>query len=171
MQACHPCAIVWKQTTPHPLMAATLAKQFAAMDSLAWRITYEWNRAKNEHRNIQQLNEEWKNLTQLPSYQCLAAMRKSTVRYLWYHTGKVIQAHNQIHGRWLNGAFYANWCDLPEKYKRDDNLLKTLPSGHFWVDSNGKPTTIRYHVSSDCAGEDVSHFLVSEPILPIVNKR
>ena len=154
-----------------PLMAATLSRQFAAMDSLAWRITYEWNRAKNEHRNIQQLNEEWKNLTQLPSYQCLATMRKSTLRYLWYHTGKVIQAHNQIHGQWLNGAFYANWSDLPEKYKRDDNLLKTLPSGHFWVDSNGKPTTIRYYVSSDCAGEDVSHFLVSEPILPIVNKR
>ena len=153
-----------------PLMAATLAKQFAAMDSLAWRVTYEWNCAKNKQKNIQEMQEVWEYVAQSPNYQCLADMRKSTIHYLWHHIRQTTLAHNQIHGRWLNGAFYASWSDLPEKYKRDDNLLKTLPSGHFWVDNNGKPTTIRYFISSDCAGEDVSHFLASEPILPNVNK-
>ena len=151
-------------------MPATLAKQFAAMDSLAWRITYEWDRAKNEHRNIQQLNKEWENLTQSQDYQRLAVMRKSTIRYLWYHIGKTTQAYNQIYGRWLNGAFYANWADLPEEYKRNDALLKTLPSGHFWLGPNREPTTIRYFISSDCDGEDVSHFPTREPALPIVTK-
>jgi hypothetical protein len=152
-------------------MAATLAKQIAAMDSLAWRVTYEWNCAKNEHKNMEQMQEVWKCIAQSHNYQCLATMRKSTISFLWHHTRNITLAHNRLHGRWLNGVFCANWCDLPEKYKRDDNLLKTLPSGHFWVDNNGKPTTIRYFISSDCANEDRSHFLVSEPILPNVAKR
>ena len=151
-------------------MPATLAKQIAAMDSLAWRVAHEWSRAKNEHRNIQQLNKEWENLTQSHNYQCLAVMRKSTIRYFWYHTGKTTLAYNQVYGRWLNGRFYANWRDLPEEYKHNDFLLKTLPSGHFWVDNNGKPTTIRYFISSDCTNEDVSHFLTREPALPDVAK-
>lgn len=152
-------------------MPATLAKQYAAMDSLAWRVTYEWNRAKDQHKNTKQMQEEWKSLTQSANYQCLAGMRKSTIAFLWHHTRTITLAYNQVYGYWLNGAFYANWRDLPEKYKRDDSLLKTLPSGHFWVDNNRKPTTIRYYISSDCAGEDLSHFLVSEPVLPIVAKR
>jgi hypothetical protein len=151
-------------------MAAKLAKQIAAMDSLAWRTTYEWNCAKNEHKNMEQMQEVWKYIIQSPNYQCLAGCRKSTIHYLWHHTRTITLAQNQVHGRWLGGRFYANWCDLPEKYKRDDSLLKTLPSGHFWLDSNRKPTTIRYYISSDCDDEDVSHFLVSEPILPNVTK-
>lgn len=151
-------------------MAATLAKQSAAMDSLAWRINSEWNCAKNSYKNMEQMQEVWRHITQSPNYQRLAGMRKSTINYLWRHARETTLAQNQVYGQWLNGAFYASWNDLPEKYKRDNNLLKTLPSGHFWIDSNGKPTTIRYFISSDCAGEDLSHFLVSEPILPIVNK-
>jgi hypothetical protein len=151
-------------------MAATVIKQIAAMDSLAWRTTHEWNCAKNEQKNMEQMQEVWEYITQSRNYQCLADMRKSTIHYLWRHTRTITLAQNQIHGRWLNGAFYANWCDLPEKYKRDDNLLKTLPCGHFWVDNNRRPTTIRYFISSDCADEDTSHFLASEPILPIVTK-
>lgn len=145
-------------------MPATLAKQSAAMDSLAWRITYEWDRAKDQRKNTEQMQEEWKNLTESANYQCLANKRKETIFFLWHHTRTTTLAHSQLHGRWLNGRFYANWADLPEEYKRNDALLKTLPSGHFWVDSNRKPTTIRYFVSSDCAGEDVSHFLTWEPL-------
>jgi hypothetical protein len=151
-------------------MPATLAKQVSAMDSLAWRVTYEWNRAKDQHRNMEQMQEEWKNLTQSPNYQCLAEMRKSTIAFLWHHTRTTTLAYNQVHGRWLHGRFYANWSDLPEECRRNDNLLKTLPSGHFWVDSNKKVTTIRYFISSDCVGEDVSHFLTREPALPDVTK-
>jgi hypothetical protein len=151
-------------------MAAPTAYQLAAMDFLAWRVTHEWNCAKNEQKNMEQMQEVWNYIAQSPNYQGLAGMRKSTIHFLWRHTRTVTLARHQMHGWWSNGAFYANWADLPEKYKQDDSLLKTLPSGHFWVDNNGKPTTIRYFISSDCANEDASHFLVSEPILPIVAK-
>jgi len=151
-------------------MPATLAKQSAAMVSLAWRVTDEWDRAKNQHKNMEQMQEEWKGLTQSPNYQCLADKRKETIFFLWYHARTTTLAHNQLYGRWLNGRFYANWSDLPEEYKDSDILLKTLPSGHFWVDNNGKPTTIRYFISSDCTNEDVSHFLTREPALPDVAK-
>jgi hypothetical protein len=145
-------------------MPATLSKQVAAMDSLAWRVTHEWSRARDERKNMAQMQEEWKNLTESANYQCLADKRKETILFLWHHTRTVTLAHNQLYGRWLNGGFYANWTDLPEEYKRNDALLKTLPSGHFWVASDRKPTTIRYFISSDCDGEDVSHFLTREPL-------
>ena len=151
-------------------MPATVAKQSAAMDSLAWRVVHEWNYAKNEQKNMKQMQEAWKHMAQSPNYQCLAGMRKSTISFLWRHTRTITLAYNQVYGHWLNGKFYANWSDLPEEYKRDDRLLKTLPSGHFWLDSNGKPTTTRYFISSDCDGEDVAHFLTREPALPGVAK-
>ena len=152
-------------------MPATLDRQSAAMIYLAWRVTYEWNRAKDEHRNMAQMQEGWEVITQSANYQCLADKRKETITFLWHHTRTITLAHNQLYGHWFKGRFYANWTDLPEEYKRNDSLLKTLPSGHFWADSNGKPTTKRYFISSDCVGEDVSHFLTREPALPDVAKR
>ncbi len=151
-------------------MPATPARQSAAMDSLAWRVTHDWNQAKDQHKSMEQMQEEWKNLTQSPNYRCLAGIRKSAIAFLWHHTRTITLAYNQVYGHWLNGRFYDNWSDLPEEYKRSDALLKTLPSGHFWVDSNGKPTTIRYFISRYCIGEDLSHFLAREPALPDVTK-
>ena len=150
-------------------MPANLATQSAAMNHLAWQITYEWNRAKNEQKTMPQMHLAWDTLTQSAKYQCLAQKRKETIFFLWHHTRTCTLAQNEIHGRWLHGKFYANWCDLPEKYKRDDSLLRTLPSGHFWLDGKGRPTAMRYFIASDCAGEDTSHFL-ARVSLPIIAK-
>jgi hypothetical protein len=127
------------------------------MDPLAWRITYEWNQAKNNLKTIAQMQEVWKGLLQAEQYQCLAGKRRESVRYLWEHTRQRTLAENQVHGRWLNGEFYANWCDLPEEYKYDDNLLESLPSGHFWL-HEGQVTKVRYFVPENARKEDAYHF-------------
>jgi hypothetical protein len=137
---------------------ASIEKQCAAMDSLAWRITYEWNQAKNNLKTMAQMQTVWQDTLQTGHYQCLAEKRKESVYYLWSHTRQRTLAENQIHGRWLNGKFFANWCDLPEKYKYDDSLLKTLPSGHFWL-QEGQATKVRYFISEDAKSEDAFHFI------------
>lgn len=146
-------------------MAASLSKQVAAMDTLAWRVTYEWNRAKGHYKTIETMQAAWQCLTQSPQYQCLADKRKESIHFLWHHTRTRVLAENQVLGRWCDGVFYANWCDLPEEYKRNDAMLPTLPVGHFWLDDNRKATTIRYFISSDCANEDRKHFSVPSAVL------
>jgi hypothetical protein len=156
-----------KQTSTMP---ASLAKQSSAMHSLAWRITYEWDCAKNDYKTMQQMQDAWQGILESANYQCLADKRKETIFFLWHHIRTTTLAKNQVHGRWCNGRFYANWCDLPEDYAYDNNLLKTLPSGHFWavVDSKGQATSIRYFISSDCENEDKSHFLpLAEPAVSV----
>jgi hypothetical protein len=138
-------------------MAASLDRQVSAMDSLAWRISYEWNQARNGQKIMKQMHTVWKDIQESAHYQCLADKRKESAYYLWYYTSRRVLAESQLWGYWYKGEFFANWCDLPEKYKYDDSLLKTLPSGHFWA-RDGQATTIRYFVSEDCAGEDKSHF-------------
>ena len=135
----------------------SLEKQYAAMDSLAWRITYEWSQARNNLKTIAQMQTAWRDLLQAGHYQCLAEKRRESVSYLWHHTRQRTLAENQIHGRWLNGKFFLNWCDLPEKYKYDDSLLKTLPSGYFWL-QEGQATKVRYFVPEN-ASEDAFHFV------------
>lgn len=139
-------------------MPASTGKQYAAMDSLAWRITYDWNQAKNKLKTTDDMQKAWQDIKESAKYQCLADKRKESVRYLWDHTRQRTLAENQIWGRWLNGQFFTNWCDLPEKYKYDDNLLKTLPSGHFWM-KDGQATRVRFFISEDSRNEDRSHFI------------
>lgn len=130
------------------------------MDSLAWRITYEWNRAKNHCLTMDQMQNAWRDgILQSANYQCLVGKRKETIRFLWHHTRNRILAENQIYGWWMDGQFYGSWCDLPESVKYDDNALAKLPKGHFWLDGNRQATTIRYFVSPDSEGEDRTHFL------------
>lgn len=150
-------------------MAAKLAKQQAAMDSLSWRISYAWNRAKDQQKTIEEMQREWQDLKQSADYQCLAEMRKFAIWHLWDHTRKITLAQNQIYGWFCEGVFYSSWSNLPEKYRHDDNLLKTLPSGHFWGDGAGSVTKTRYFLHSESSGEDSSHFLAAEPSLAIVN--
>lgn len=150
-------------------MAARLARQIAAMDSLSWRISHAWNCAKNQQKNIDEMHKEWKDLKQSLDYQCLAEMRKFAVWYLWDCTRKITLAQNQVYGWFCEGVFYSSWSNLPEKYKSDDNLLKTLPCGHFWMDGTGNATKIRFFLHSESSGEDSSHFLAAEPSLAIVD--
>lgn len=150
-------------------MAAKLAKQTAAMDSLSWRISYAWNCAKNQQKTIDEMHKEWKDLKQSLDYQCLAEMRKLAIWYLWDYVRKTTLAQNQIYGWFCEGVFYSNWSNLPEKYKNDDNLLKTLPCGHFWIDGTGNATKVRYFLHSESSGEDPGHFSAAEPSLAIVN--
>lgn len=140
-------------------MPASLDKQISAMDSLAWRVTYEWNQAKNNLKTMAEMHKVYQDLCQSAKYQCLADKRKESIRFLWQHTRVRIQAENQIHGRWYDGRFYAHWCDLPESIRYDNAALAKLPSGHFWADKDRQATAIRYFISSDCAGEDAAHFL------------
>ena len=141
-------------------MPASLDKQSAAMDSLAWRITYEWNRAKNHCLTMDQMQSSWRDsILQSANYQCLAEKRKETIRFLWHHTRNRILAENQIYGWWLDGKFYGSWCDLPEAIRYDEEALAKLPKGHFWLDGNRQATTIRYFIPSDSEGEDRTHFL------------
>lgn len=141
-------------------MPAAIAQQAAAMDSLAWRISYEWDCAKNRQRTMAEMQQAWQDsILHSAHYQCLAFKRKETIAFLWQHTRNRILAQNQIYGWWFNGSFYNSWCHLPESHKHDDSLLKTLPRGHFWVDGNRETTTIRYYIPEDCANEDRTHFL------------
>ena len=153
-------------------MPASLDKQCAAMTSLAWRVTYEWNCAKNRCLTMDQMQTVWReSIAQSANYQCLANMRKSTIRFLWDHTRNRILAENQLYGHWYKGAFYSMWPELPESVRYDEQLIKTLPKGHFWLDGNRQATTIRYWLSPDSASEDRTHFLApSEPVLPNVTK-
>jgi hypothetical protein len=145
---------------------ASLDRQFSAMDSLAWRVTYEWNCAKNRCLTMDQMQSAWRDrILQSADYQRLAGKRKEAIRFLWYHTRNRVLAENQIYGWWLSGRFYGSWCELPESIRYDDSALAKLPKGHFWLDGNRQTTTIRYYISSDSAGEDRSHFLApSDPI-------
>lgn len=141
-------------------MATSTEKQVSAMDSLAWKISYEWNRAKNRCLTMADMQKAWTDsIVQSANYQCLAEKRKETIRFLWHHTRQRILAENQLWGHWLNGAFYSNWCDLPESVRYDEQKMKTLPKGHFWIDGNREATAIRYFVSDDSAAEDRTHFL------------
>jgi len=140
-------------------MASKLDKQFTAMNSLSWRITYEWNKAKNEFLTIDQMQKIWQDIIKHDAnYNCLAEKRKETIRFLWFHIRQITIAHNQLFGRWYNGKFYNHWMDLPEEIRHDDNMLAKLPSGHFWLDRNGQATRMRYFISKDSIGEDVKHF-------------
>lgn len=142
-------------------MSATIAQQTAAMDSLAWRISHEWNCAKNRQRTMAEMQQVLQDsILHSAHYQCLAFKRKETISFLWHHTRNKTLAENSIYGWWASGQFYYSWSDLPEPYKHDDSMLKTLPCGHFWVDGDRKATTIRYFVSPDSAAEDRTHFLV-----------
>jgi hypothetical protein len=139
------------------------------MGQLAWRITYEWNCAKNRCLTMEQMQAVWKDhVLQSADYQCLAEKRKETIRFLWHHTRNRVLAENQCHGRWLNGVFNSSWCDLPESVRYDEAKIKTLPTGHFWLDGNGQVTTIRYFISADSTGEDRSHFLKPVVELPVI---
>jgi hypothetical protein len=141
-------------------VTVSIDKQSAAMDSLAWRTTYEWNRAKNYCLTMDQMQSTWRDgILQSAEYQCLAEKRKEAIRFLWHHTRNRILAENQLHGWWLDGRFYGSWCDLPESIRYDEAELAKLPTGHFWLDGKRQATTIRYYVSSDSAGEDRTHFL------------
>jgi hypothetical protein len=139
-------------------MAASISKQYSAMDSLAWRIGHEWNRAKNVRKTMDQMQTVWNDLVQSAEYQCLAGKRRETIFFHWHYTRTYMLSQNQVQGRWCNGCFFHSWCDLPEEYKASDSLLKTLPSGHFWLNGDGQATPSRYFVSSDCANEDERHF-------------
>jgi hypothetical protein len=105
------------------------------------------------------MNQILDDLVKSEQYIRLADKRKATIIFLWNRIRNQTLAKNQLWGRWLDGIFYSNWCDLPDEYKYNDNLLKTLPSGHFWLDGNRNVTTIRYFISRDCAGEDRKHFI------------
>lgn len=130
------------------------------MDSLAWEIKYQWDRAKNRFLTIEQIQSVWRDsILQSAHYQCLAEKRKEAIRFLWHHTRNRILAENQIWGWWFNGHFYGRWSELPESIRYDENVLAKLPKGHFWIDGNRQATTIRYFVSADSAKEDHSHFL------------
>lgn len=155
-----------------PIMPVSVAKQTAAMHSLAWRITYEWNRAKNHCLTMTETQSAWQgHILQSANYQCLADKRKEAIRFLWHHTRNRILAENQIYGWWFNGRFHSSWCDLPESIRYDEKQLGKLPRGHFWLDGNRQATTIRYFICADSAGEDRAHFLpAAEPVLPIVTK-
>jgi hypothetical protein len=114
---------------------------------------------------MEQMQAVWRDsILQSANYQCLAEKRKETIRFLWHHTRNRILAENQLFGRWLNGVFYSSWSDLPESVRCDEQKMKQLPSGHFWLDGNRQPTTIRYFIASDSSGEDRTHFLApSQP--------
>jgi len=148
---------------------ASIDKQSSAMGQLAWRITYEWNCAKNRCLTMEQMQTVWRDhVLQSADYQCLAEKRKETIRFLWHHTRNRVLAENQGYGHWFNGAFYASWCDLPESVRYDEAKIKTLPKGHFWIDGNRQVTTIRYFISADSTGEDCSHFLKPAVALPVI---
>ena len=134
------------------------------MDSLAWRVTYEWNCAKNRCLTMADMQRAWTDsIAQSANYQCLAEKRKEAIRFLWHHTRNRILAENQMYGHWYQGSFYSNWSDLPESVRYDEKLLKSLPAGHFWLDGNRQATTIRYFISADSAGEDRAPFLAPQP--------
>ena len=139
-------------------MAASISKQCSAMDSLAWRIGYEWGRAKNELKTMEQMQAVWLDLVGSAHYQCLAGKRRETIFFHWHHTRTRVLSQGQVHGRWFEGSFFTSWCDLPGEYKANDALLKTLPSGHFWLDANGLVTASRYYIPSDSADENNRHF-------------
>lgn len=165
-------ALLFGGIQPEALMAAKLAKQIAAMDSLAWRITYEWNQAKDRYFATDRMRSAFKHgILESAQFQCLSDKRKETIRFLWYHTGRAIQAQNQVYGWWYRGRFYGCFTELPESFRYDDAKLAKLPCGHFWRDAAGNATTVRYFIPVDRETlEDVAHFLASEPSLPIVNK-
>lgn len=146
---------------PEALMAATLAKQISAMDSLAWRISYEWDCAKNRQRTMAEMQSVFKHgILESAQFQCLADKRKETIRFLWYHTGRIIQAQNQVYGWWYHGRFHGCVTELPESLRRDDARLAKLPCGYFWKDADGNATIVRDFIPSDRATvEDVCHFL------------
>lgn len=73
-----------------------------------------------------------------------------------------------MYGHWLHGAFYSSWDDLPDNVKYNETELGRLPKGHFWLDGDGKATTIRYFLPSDSSSEDRSHFLAPLESLDIV---
>lgn len=128
------------------------------MDALAWSITYEWNRAKNRCLTMDQMQTAWRDcIAQSEKYKCLAEKRKETINFLWDHTRNRILAENQLYGHWYKGTFYSSWCDLPESVRYDEELMRTLPKGHFWLDANRQATTIRYFIGNDCEG-DRTHF-------------
>ena len=142
-------------------MPAKLDRQFSIMDSLAMRISFEWNLAKNNYKTIGEMHKIYNDIVQNTNYTCLAEKRKETIRFVWGHTRKLTLAKNTIFGRWYKGEFYANWCDLPEQIKYNQTLVDSLPSGHFWIipETNGEVvTTIRYYISTDSENEDKSHF-------------
>jgi len=153
-------------------MAAKLAKQTAAMDSLAWRITHEWNQAKDRHFTMDRMQSTFKHgILESAQFQCLADRRKETIRFLWHHIGRTIQAHNQVYGWWYHGRFHSCFTELPESLSCDDLELAKLPCGHFWKDAAGNATTVRYFIPAERAmTEDLSHFLASEPSQAIENK-
>jgi hypothetical protein len=141
-------------------MSSSLATQTAAMDSLAWRVSYEWNRAKNRQLTMTEMQQVWQDsVAASADYQGLAFKRKEAIRFLWHHTRNRILAENQVYGWWANGSFYHCWTDLPETFKCDDSLLQTLPRGHFWLDGNRKATAIRYFIPADRAAENRCHYL------------
>jgi hypothetical protein len=143
---------------PDPV-TASINNQHASMDTLAWRVTYEWNRAKNRCLTMDEMQTAWRDsIAQSAHYQCLADKRKETINFLWHHTQNRILAENQIYGYWYEGAFYSNWSDLPESVRYNEELLKNLPVGHFWLDGNRKATTIRYFIGNGCRGEEKTHF-------------
>jgi hypothetical protein len=154
------------------IMPANLDKQCAAMNSLAWRVTYAWNCAKNRCLTMNEMQAVWReSIAQSADYQCLANKRKSTICFLWHHTRNRILAENQLYGYWYKGSFYSMWSDLPESVRYDEQLTRALPQGHFWLDGNKQATAIRYFISADSASEDRTHFLAPfEPVLPNVTK-
>ena len=141
-------------------MTAKLDRQFGIMDSLAWRISYEWNLAKNKYKTMGEMHKIYNDIVQNTPYTCLAEKRKETIRFLWHHTRNLTLSQNTIFGRWYKGKFYANWCDLPEQIRYNQTLVNSLPSGHFWIipETKGEVTTIRYFISTDSENEDESHF-------------
>jgi hypothetical protein len=139
------------------IMAADLSKQVFAMDSLANLIIYEWRIAAEKNKVMSDMHRVWQDITKSIHYIGLADKRKECIHFFWHQTRNRILAENNIHGRWLDGKFYARWDELPEEYKYNDSLLKTLPAGHFWLDANKNPTGVRYFISSDCKGENKKH--------------
>ncbi len=159
----------WQVQSHHRIMPASIDKQSGAMEQLAWRITYEWNCAKNRCLTMDNMQTAWKDwIVQSAHYQCLAEKRKETIRFLWHHTRNKVLAENTIYGHWLNGSFYSSWSDLPESVRYDEAKIKTLPKGHFWGDGKGNATTIRYFISADSTGEHRSHFLKPAVSLPVL---
>ena len=135
------------------------------MDSLASEIEYQWSKARDRQKTISQMQDCWhKWIGQSAKYQCLADKRKDCIRFLWHHTRARVLRENQAYGRWLEGRFYGNWADLPYNYRYSNELLKTLPSGHFWV-KDGLVTSARYFVTADrIKEEDANHFTLPRAI-------
>ena len=142
-------------------MAADLSKQVSAMDSLANLIIHEWRIAAEKRKVSSDMYKVWRGITKSIHYTGLADKRKECIHFFWHQTRNRVLAESRISGHWLNGCFYARWDELPDEYKYNDSLLKTLPSGHFWLDADKNPTGIRYFISSDCKGEDRKHLPTS----------